>query len=130
MKLRILTPAEVAFEEDVVHVTADDPTGSLGVRAGHAAMVTKLVPGIVIARTNGGETYVAVNGGVMVVDGETVEIVSRQAIVSRDLAHLEGTVLEEFEKNEADDKTNHAAFEKMRIRFLRGMVEFDRAGVS
>ena len=40
MKLRILTPTEVLLDKDVVHVTAEDATGSLGIRPGHAALVT------------------------------------------------------------------------------------------
>lgn len=128
MRLRITTPTAVAFDEDVVHVTAEDPTGSLGVRPGHAALVTALVPGVVVARRpDGAERYVAVNGGVMLVDGERVEIVSRQAEAGADLARLEGAVLAGFEKEAAEDRVNRSAFEKMRARFLRSMLEFERA---
>ena len=75
MKLRILTPTEVVLEQDAVHVTAEDQTGSLGIRPGHASLVTALVPGIVQARTEGGSAHsVAVNGGVMLVGGDLFEI--------------------------------------------------------
>ena len=129
MKLRILTPTEVILEEEVTHVTAEDVTGSLGIRPGHAALVTPLAAGIVTVRTSGsGERYVAVNGGVMIVTGEEVEIVSRQAVVSRDLARLEGTVLAEFNKENFDDRLNKVAFEKMRLNLMRRVLEVERAG--
>ncbi len=129
MKLRVLTPTEVILEEEVTHVTAEDVTGSLGIRPGHAALVTPLAVGIVIARAAaGGERYVAVNGGVMIVTGEEVEIVSRHAVASSDLAHLEGTVLEAFDKEEHDDRTNKVAFEKMRLNLMRRVLDVETAG--
>jgi F-type H+-transporting ATPase subunit epsilon len=128
MKLRVLTPAAVVLDRDVVHVTAEDATGSIGVRPGHAPFVTALVPCIVTARSAGGaETYVAVNSGVMLVGAEGVEIAARQAVISDDLRHLEETVVAGFEKAAQGDRANRAAFEKMRVQFMRGVLEFDRA---
>ncbi len=130
MKLRITTPTKAIIEQEVVHVSAEDPTGSLGIRPGHAPLVTPLVPGVVTARAaGGGEQYVAVNGGVMVVNGEAIEIVSRQAVASQDLAHLEQTVVAGFEKEMENDKANRMAFEKLRVTFMRGVLDYDRADV-
>ena len=127
MKLRILTPTEVVLEQDAVHVTVEDQTGSLGIRPGHAALVTALVPGIVQTRTEGGsEHYIAVNGGVMLVNSDTVEIVSRQAIQGTDIAQLENNVLSEFEKDVEEDRANRAAFEKLRLNFMRGVIDYDK----
>ena len=128
MKLRILTPTEVIFDQEVTHVTAEDPTGSLGIRPGHTALVTPLVPGVVMARNAPGqEQYVAVNGGVMLVGNDTVEIVSRRAVAGTNLQHLTDNVVSEFEKEAQDDKANHTAFEKLRVSFMRGVVEYDKA---
>lgn len=123
-----MTPTEVVLEQDVEHVTAEDPTGSLGIRPGHTSLVTPLVPGVVMAQAvGGGQQYVAVNGGVMLVTGDAIDIVSQQAVSGTDLSHLEGTVVAEFEKEVHEDKANSAAFEKLRVSFLRGVVEYDRA---
>ena len=129
MKVRVLTPTEVVLERDAAHVTVEDPTGSLGIRPGHAPLVTPLVQGILIARdANGSERYVAVDGGVAVVNDDVVEVATRQAVAGDDLAHLEDTVLVEFEKHAEEDRTNQVAFEKMRISFLRNVLEAERAG--
>ncbi|MHC5059160.1 MAG: hypothetical protein ACYTKD_31285 [Planctomycetota bacterium] len=39
MKLRVFTRTEVVFDEEVAHVTVEDPTGSPGIRAGRFAIV-------------------------------------------------------------------------------------------
>jgi F-type H+-transporting ATPase subunit epsilon len=131
MKLRVLTPTEVILEQEVVHVTAEDPTGSLGIRPGHEALVTPLVPGVIHARNSSGqEQYVAVNGGVMLVGKDVIEIVSRQAIAGNDLQHLETHVVADFEKEILEDQANRVAFEKLRISFMRGVIEYDKANVQ
>jgi len=123
-----MTPTEIVLDEEAAHVTVEDATGSLGIRPGHAPLVTALVPGIVIVRrADGGEEYAAVNGGVLLVDGRRVEIVSRRAVTGGDLDHLDRTVVAGFERDAADARTNRAAFEKMRAQFMKGVLEFDRA---
>jgi len=131
VNVRVFTPTEVVLETEAVHVTAEDPTGSLGVRPGHAPLVTPLVKGILVVREAGGrERYVAVNGGVLIVNRDRVEVVSRQAVLSDDLARLEETVLARFEREAETDRAGHVAFEKMRLDFLRRVLEFQRAGES
>ena len=129
MRLRVLAPTEVVLDQEVIHVTAEDVTGSLGIRPGHAPLVTPLAPGIVVARSpDGRERYVAVNGGVMLVSGDEVQIVSRHAVASHDMAHLEATALAEFDRQAQEDQHNRVAFERLRIHFMRRVLEMDRAG--
>lgn len=129
MNVRVITPTEVVLDQEAAHVTVEDPTGSLGVRPRHAPLVTPLVPGILIARdVRGSERYVAVNGGVMTVNDDLVQVATRQAVVGEDLARLEETVVAEFERETDQDKTNHVAFERLRIRFMRSVLEVERAG--
>jgi len=124
-----MTPTEVVLECEALHVTAEDPTGSLGFRPGHAPLVTPLVPSVVLVREAGGrERFVAVNGGVLVVNDDLVEVVARQAVAGDDLEHLEETALRDFEKQNEDDKTNHVAFEKLRISFMRNVLDLERTG--
>ena len=128
MRLRVFTPTEVVYEDDVKHVTVEDPTGSLGIRPGHAPLVTPLVKGILMARADDGEHYVALNGGVMIVTGRQVDVVSRQAVASDDLAHLEDDVLASFEHLTDNEKKNHVAFERMRLDFMKRMLDLEHAG--
>ena len=127
MKLRVFTPTEVVLEEEVAHVTVEDPTGSLGIRPGHAPLVTPLVQGILVARAaDGRERYLALDGGVALVNRDVVEVVSRQAVESDDPAHLEEVVLREFEKRADQEKSSSVAFEKMRLSFMRRLLELEK----
>lgn len=130
MKVRVITPTKVVFDADAIHVTVEDVTGSLGIRPGHIPMVTALEACMLLARDAGGtEQYVALDGGVLVVASDTVTVTSRRAVAGDDVEHLEGTVLADF-KTEADHERNaNAAFQKLRIAFLRRLFDMETAGV-
>ena len=63
----------------------------------------------------------------MLVNNDSVEIVSRHAVAGTSMAQLETGVVAGFEKDDDEDRANRAAFEKLRVSFLRGVVEFDKA---
>ena len=131
MMLRVYTRTEVLLELEVTHVTAEDPTGSLGIRPGHAPLVTPLVQGILMARSpDGRETYVAVNAGVLLVTGDLIEVTSREAVASNSLTELEKTALGQFELEDQEDRVARTSFEKMRISFMRRVLDFEHAGES
>ncbi|CAA6816599.1 MAG: ATP synthase epsilon chain (EC [uncultured Sulfurovum sp.] len=69
MKLEIVTPEGVIFDDEVKQVTVPGSEGEFGVLAGHAAVVSLLSAGVVtIDRKDGREVQVAVNGGYIKVD--------------------------------------------------------------
>jgi len=71
MKLEIVTPEGVIFDDEVKQVTIPGSEGEFGVLAGHAAVVSLLDAGvIVIEKSDGKEVSVAINGGYVKVDEE------------------------------------------------------------
>lgn len=71
MKLEIVTPEGVIFDDEVKQVTIPGSEGEFGVLAGHAAVVSLLDAGVItIERADGKEVSVAVNGGYVKVDEE------------------------------------------------------------
>src|SRR5579863_10341824 len=90
MRLVITTPLNlVADIDDVVHVRAEDETGSFGILDHHAEFLTALAVSVVSWRqASGREEHCAVRGGVLSVSGDKVAIATRQAILGDDLNHL------------------------------------------
>ncbi|CAA6809933.1 MAG: ATP synthase epsilon chain (EC [uncultured Sulfurovum sp.] len=69
MKLEIVTPEGVIFDDEVKQLTVPGSEGEFGVLAGHAAVVSLLNAGVItIDRKDGREVQVAVNGGYIKVD--------------------------------------------------------------
>jgi F-type H+-transporting ATPase subunit epsilon len=116
MKLMIVTPLEIAVsEDDVVHVRAEDPTGSFGIQRHHASLVTALVISVVSWRlASDAELHCAVRGGVLSVERDTISVATREAVVDTDLARLEHEVLARFRR--ASDDAARARVDEERLR--------------
>jgi len=71
MKLEIVTPNGVIFDDEVKQVTLPGSEGEFGVLPRHAALVSLLDTGvIVIEKADGREVAVAINSGYVKVDEE------------------------------------------------------------
>jgi len=71
MKLEIVTPLGVIFDDEIKQVTIPGSEGEFGVLAGHAALVSLLDSGVMVIETKDSkEISVAVNGGYVKVEEE------------------------------------------------------------
>jgi len=123
MKLVVVTPLEVVTTvDDVAHIRAEDPSGSFGIKPGHAALVTALAISVVSWRTRqGDELHCAVRGGVLSVEGDTVSIATRKAVIDRDLARLENEVLARFRGAAEESARVRIDEERLRAAAIRNI---------
>ena len=126
MKLRIVTPLDIAVDEDgATGVRAEDATGAFGILSGHAEFLTRLV--ITVVRwtaLDGRRRYCAVRGGVLSIDGgDVVSIATREAVVGDDLASLEQTVLARFRDDMESDRAAHLVDTRLQLNAIRRIVE-------
>jgi F-type H+-transporting ATPase subunit epsilon len=85
LKLEIITPEAIAFSEDVEMVTLPAVSGQIGIYPQHVRLITQMMPGELIATTNGNETLIAVGEGLVAVSGDRVEILTDMAIRAEEL---------------------------------------------
>jgi len=118
MKLEIVTPEGVIFDNEVKQVTIPGGEGEFGVLAGHAAIVSLLTAGVItIDRKDGREVQVAINGGYVKVDEDkTLCMVDGAVALSgddTDLAKNIAKAKELLEKAQASTMTVAAAVSKL-----------------
>ncbi len=118
MKLEIVTPNGVIFDDEVKQVTVPGGEGEFGILAGHAAVVSLLDTGVIsIERTDGKVVSVAINGGYVKVDEEkTLCMVDGAVALSGDdtnLAKAIGEAKELLEKAQSTSTTIAAAISKV-----------------
>jgi F-type H+-transporting ATPase subunit epsilon len=82
MKLEIVTPDAVVLSEDVQMVTLPAVDGQIGVLPHHMPLLTHVIPGEMIVRKDGGETFLAVGEGLVLVTADRVAIVTDMAIAA------------------------------------------------
>jgi F-type H+-transporting ATPase subunit epsilon len=85
LRLEIVTPEAVVYSRDVHLVTLPAVTGQIGVYPRHLRVFTRVVPGEIVARTNGSEEFLAVGEGVVEITGDRVAIATDMAVRVKDI---------------------------------------------
>ena len=80
LKLDIITPDGTTYSEDVEMVTLEGALGQMGILPNHSRMMSQLVPGEMIVQKDGRENLLAVGGGIVVVTGSRVAVLTDMAI--------------------------------------------------
>ena len=81
LKLQIVTPDAIVYDQDVLMVTMPCVTGQIGVYPLHVPLITQIVPGeIIVQHKDGHEESLAVGEGLVDVEPDSVSIVTDMAI--------------------------------------------------
>lgn len=126
MHLQILLPFRVAVDAgNVLRIVVETRSGSYGILPRRRDCSAALAPGILVFETRGaGETYVAVDEGVMTKTGLHVLVAVRNAVAGPDLGHLRRTVEEEFLHLGQQERDMRQALAKIETGFIRRMARF------
>ena len=126
MDLKVLVPFQIFAEKsEVSRVVAETRAGSFGLLPRRLDCVAALTPGILVFETGAeGESYVAVDEGVLIKTGPNVIVSVRRAIAGSDLGKLRDQVQREFLTEDADEQSVRAAIAKLETGFLRRLATF------
>jgi F-type H+-transporting ATPase subunit epsilon len=80
IKLQIATPEAMVYSGEVEMVTIPGVEGQMGVLPQHTRMMTYLVPGEMIVRKDGQDTFLAVGEGLVEVTNTCISIATNMAI--------------------------------------------------
>ena len=128
MRLSVFLPNRVLVDEQVTKVSAEGLHGAFTLLPRHLDFAVVLVPGLLIyAAAGGGESYVAVDGGVMTKVGDEVRVSTLAAVRSDRLEDLERTVREEFRRLTERERSARLAQARIESRVMQEMFEFEEA---
>ena len=126
MNIKILLPFQIFAEKtDVLRIVAETYAGSFGILPNRLDCVAALSPSILTYETQTeGESYVAIDEGVLVKVGQDVFISVRRALVGEDLSHLRHLVEQEFLALSEQEKSVRIVMEKLETGFLHRFARF------
>ena len=129
MNLKVLLPFQIFAEKTgVSRIVAESHEGSFGLLPHRLDCVAALAAGILIFETKvEGETYVAVDEGVLVKTGSDVLVSVRNAIAGTDLGQLREAVQREFLHLDEQEKNVRSVLAKMEGDLMRRMATFHNA---
>lgn len=126
MKFLIFLPSEIFLETDVTKIVGESYEGSFGILPRHIDMVTALVPGLLAYVTNHGkETFLALNGGILVKQGDQVSIATRTA-VKGELGELRKAIEDFIDELDEKERKTRTAVARLEADFIRRFVEFGK----
>ncbi len=126
MRLKVLLPSGLCADvRGVRRLTVDTPDGSQGFWPHRLDCVMVLVPGILAFESEEeGESYLAVDEGILIKTGEDIRVSVRRAVRGGDLAGLKETVEKEFLARDAEEKEIRSARGKMESGLLHRLAAF------
>src|SRR5436309_6753211 len=82
LRLEIVTPAGRVYVEDVEMVTLPGVAGQMGIYPHHVPLMTQMVPGEIIVRKDGHDTFIASGEGLIEVTGSRVQVLTALAVAA------------------------------------------------
>lgn len=129
MQLKVFMPfATFADISGVFSIVAETKQGSMGILPHRLDCVAVLDSGIFsYMSTTEGETFIALDEGVLVKIGNTVLVSTRRAVGGKSLDTLHKLVEEEFRAQDEQEKSRHATMMKLETGFLRRFATFQHS---
>jgi len=128
LQLKILVPDAVILDTRVTSVQAADSTGRFGLRSGHEAFVTVLAPSLLVyTNEQGEERYAAVDGGVLMLEGERVSVVTREAVLAErleDIAERAAAILDARRRQEHHAR---AEFDELQTALVKQLARVGKS---
>jgi F-type H+-transporting ATPase subunit epsilon len=125
--LEITVADGVVVQSNIRALRAADASGQFGLRPGHEPFLTVLVPCVLIYRPlDGHERYVAVDGGVLLLEGDHVSVVTRDAVCAESLNEVGDAAAAMLAARQAAEGAARAAFAELEAALLRELSRVER----
>jgi len=126
LSLEILKPDGPVVQADALAVRAVDATGSFGLLPNHEDFCSALVPSILVYREVGGaERYVAIDGGVLVLEDGQASVVTRDAVLSDDIDRVSEAVESMLRIRSEQEQEASKTFSKLVAELLEQLPQLE-----
>ncbi|MFO1019814.1 MAG: hypothetical protein U0903_03850 [Planctomycetales bacterium] len=118
--LQVLLPDGLLLQDQATGLQSADATGKFGILPGAEAFVTLLSPGILSYQDQRGrEHFLAVDGGVMLVEKNKVRITTRDATQADSLENLTAAAAEMLQGKQFAERQARLEFSGLQTILLR-----------
>lgn len=125
-KIKVVTPLST-MEREVQYIRLMDDSGYFGLMKGHTGMLTTLVPSLVYyIDRDGGEVFMALNGGVLSIKEGEVTLTAREVYEGREAEKLSDTITGTLVQKEVSERTFESMLEGLERSFIEKTLELER----
>ncbi|MFP4362468.1 MAG: F0F1 ATP synthase subunit epsilon [Spirochaetia bacterium] len=126
MKLRVLVPQKILIEQNAEKITADSLHGVFTILEHHIDCACLLSPGVIIIKNGDKETFIANDEGVLLKNGEVVNVSVRRGIICDSLDNIDELVEQEFLERSETQKKLQTALTRLEINFTKQLIEMKK----
>lgn len=120
--LSIVTSAGTVFDGPADYIEIPLQNGSIGVLPGHAATLGAVTDGVVLARRDGSERYIAVGRGVANIAHNEVTLLVRTAERAEDIDAARAAAAEKRARGYLADKAGHWNMDRAEMALRRSLA--------
>jgi F-type H+-transporting ATPase subunit epsilon len=122
-----MTPIRIVVDESASKITAEAGNGSFCLLPRHIDFLAALVPGILFFENQDGEeTFVAVDGGVLVKCADEVSVSTRSAVPGRKLENLRRTLDQQLLRQDERQQRTRTVLARLETSFARHFLEMEK----
>ena len=126
MRLEICHPSEIFMSTEVNKVVAESPRGNFCILPRHIDTAMALVPGILAYfNDTGEESFLAINGGIMVKQKDNLFIATRMAIKG-ELGTLRKKVEEFLDEVDEKERKTLSSLARLEADFIHRFLEIGK----
>ncbi len=123
MRLKIFLPVEIFMDGEVDKITANAENGSFTILPRHIDFLTSLKPGILIYESEGQESFIALDGGILIKKGHQAFISTRRAIRGKRLGELRQAVEDEFLVLDEKERKTRSVIARLESDFIHRFLQ-------
>ncbi|MBB6638094.1 F0F1 ATP synthase subunit epsilon [Cohnella thailandensis] len=128
LRLEIVTPERIVYEQDVNMVIANGVSGQLGVLPNHVPMVTPLKIAPIRVKKGNSEELIAVHGGFMEVRKEKVVILAEAAEQGADIDLSRARQAKERAEQRLASKNEQYDHKRAELALQRALTRIQTSG--
>ncbi|HMS49284.1 MAG: F0F1 ATP synthase subunit epsilon [Candidatus Microthrix subdominans] len=129
MRLRVVTPGQVALDTNVDKVSAEATNGAFTLLPRHIDFVAPLAQGLLTYVWDDEEFVVALDGGLLVKCGTRVDVVTAAAFSGDDLRSLDRELDTAFEGFDEGERSARRAMADLESDITRRLLDLDRDAI-
>lgn len=126
MLLKVQTPFKVITKERVSKVIAEDSNGFFGILPKHIDFTTKIFPSILTYEDLQGEGYIVLSQGILIKQGDTIRLSTRDAYEERSLEKLHETMAHQMQSKSDEEEQLGLEATKLEIGIVKSFYDLKK----
>ncbi|MEK7558981.1 MAG: ATP synthase F1 subunit epsilon [Patescibacteria group bacterium] len=123
IKLQIITPEKIVYQNDVDQITAPTKDGEITIMPEHVGLLTQVVPGEITVKKGENTQALAVTGGFMEVAKNSVSILADYAIRAEDIEVLKAQEAQKKAQKLMEEKVSEKDFAMGQSEMIRAITQ-------